>query len=205
MNSIADELAEVLRNDIVSGTASSWVAAYPTTFSAGASSVPVWFYTCLKDIWAAGVDGGITTTQWQEEYVVSRFGLGDSRPKTLDLSEVRQIDQAEWPSGYPSSNTVGALASEVHLYLKYPDAVPENISTMLEMAELRVRRLLDYNVRVNQFGTRMFSLSSPEFTGDCKAYFSGSTSNDIKSLFCRYYVFYTRTMLRRPSDDPVGA
>lgn len=203
MNSIADELAQVLRNDIISGTASSWVAAYPTTFSAGASSVPVWYYTCLKDIWAAGVDGGITTTQWQEDYVVSRFGLGDSRPKTVDLSEVRELDQADWPSNFPNSNTIGAMGSEVHLYLKYPDAVPADISTMLELAELRIRRLLDYNVRVNQFGTRMFSLSEPEFTGDCKVYWQGLVSNDIKSMFVKYFAFYTRTMLRRPSDDPV--
>ncbi len=203
MNSIADELAAVLRNDIISGTASSWVAAYPTTFSAGASSVPTWFYTCLKDIWAEGVSGGITTTQWQNEYVVSRFGLGESRPKTVDLSEVRELDQCDWPAGFPASNSIGALGSEIHLYIKYPDAVPSDISTMIEMAELRIRRLLDYNVRVNQFGTRMFQLSSPEFTGDCKAYWQGLVSNDVKSMFVKYFVFYTRTMLRRPSDDPV--
>ncbi len=203
MNSIADELARVLRNDVISGSASSWVAAYPTTFSAGASSVPVWFYTCRKDIWAAGVDGGITVTQWEEDYVVSRFGLGDSRPKTVDVSEIRELDQCDWPPSFPNSNTIGALGSEVHIYLKYPDAVPENISTMLELAELRIRRLLDYNVRVNQFGTRMFQLSSPEFTGDCKVYWQGLISNDIKTMFIKYFAFYTRTMLRRPSDDPV--
>lgn len=203
MNSIADELAQVLRNDIVSGTASSWVAAYPTTFSAGASSVPVWFYTCLKDIWAAGVAGGITTTQWQEDYVVSRFGLGESRPKTIDLSVIRILDQADWPASFPNSNIIGSEGAEVHLYLKYPDAVPESISTMLELAELRVRRLIDYNVRVNQFGNRMFQLSSPEFSGDCKVYHQGMLSNDIKSVFVRYYAFYTRTMLRRPASDPV--
>ncbi len=203
MNSIADELANVLRNDIISGTASSWVALYPTVFTAGASSVPTWYYTCLKDIWAQGVSGGITTIQWQNDYVVSRFGLGESRPKTLDLSSVRSLDQADWPTAFPNSNQIGAMGDEIHLYIKYPDAVPTDLSSMIEMAELRVRRLLDYNVRVNQFGTRMFQLTSPEFTGDCKAYFQGLLSNDVKTLFVKYFVFYTRTMLRRPSDDPV--
>lgn len=200
---IADAVAQVLRNDIISGTASSWVAAYPTTFSAGASSVPLWMYTCLKDIWAIGVDGGITTTAWQDDYVVSRFGLGDSRPKTVDVSAVRTIDQADWPRGFPQSNSYGAEATELHVYLKYPDAVPEVAASMLEQAEMRIRRLIDYNVRVNAFGNGPFDMPSPPFEGDCKVYWQGYLSSDIKSVFIKYFAFYTQIMERAPASDPV--
>jgi hypothetical protein len=202
MINIADAVAQVLRNDIISGTASGWVVAYPTMFSAGASSVPLWMYTCLKDIWAIGVEGGITTSQWQNEYVVSRFGLGESRPKTIDISCVRTIDQADWPAGLPQSNTIGAEANELHIYLKYPNAVPEVASEMLEQAELRIRRLIDYNVRVNTFGNKQFQPGDP-FVGDTKAYWEGWISQDIKEVFIKYFVSCTRFMDRRPPDDPV--
>lgn len=200
---IATAIADVLRGDVISGTASSWVAAYPTTFSAGASSVPLWMYTCLKDIWATGVTGGITTTDWQNEYVVSRFGLGESRPKTIDVTAVRTIDQADWPNGFPQSNSIAAEATEIHIYLKYPDAVPESAAEMLFHAEMRIRRLIDYNMRVNTFGNRMFPMPSPPFTGDSKVYWQGFISNDIKSTFIRYFAFYTQIALRKPSSDPV--
>ena len=200
---IAGAIADVLRNDIISGTASSWVAAYPTTFNAGASSVPIWMYQSLKDIWAVGVAGGITTTQWQEEYIVSRFGLGESLPKTIDVAAIRTLDQADFPKNFPQSNSIAAEATDVRIYLKYPDAVPEVASEMLFNAEMRIRRLVDYNMRVNTFGNRMFPMPSPPFTGDTKIYWQGFASNDIKSTQIIYYAFYTQLALRKPSDDPV--
>lgn len=200
---IAAAIADVLRSDLTSGTASSWVAAYPNTFSAGASSVPIWMYQSLRDIWATGVSGGITDQVWQEEYIVSRFGLGESRPKTIDIAAIRTLDQADFPNGFPQSNSIAAEATEIRIYLKYPDAVPESAAEMLFNAEMRIRRLIDYNMRVNTFGNRMFPMPSPPFTGDTKVYWQGFASNDIKSTQIIYYAFYTQLTLRKPADDPV--
>lgn len=199
---IATVIADVLREDLLSGQASAWVAAYPTTFSTGASGVPAHFYTSLRDIWSQAVGATISDSDWQNKYIVSSFGEGNSRSRTLEVCNVRTIDQADWPRGLPQSNSIGAEATEVWIYLKLPDQVSSSISSVISEAELRIRRLIDYNYRVNTCKTRMFSANNPSFSGDMKCYWNGFLQDSSKESFIKYFTAYTRLFLEAPAGQP---
>ena len=188
---ITTVIANVLRADTLSVPASGFVAANPVLFAAGASSVPVWAYTCLKDIYGFQDK---TDEQWSK-MVVDLFGTARSGGSTIDVTSYRVIDQADAPSGaYPKSNTVGAKFAEVHIMLKLPDAVSEANSTRLYNAAQRINRLLDYNYRVNTTHTRQFRSSVPSVSSqsDLKVYWVGEVRNDdIKSWLMMFYAFYT--------------
>ena len=75
MPGIGKCIADVLRNDIVTVPASTYVTMYPTIFNA-ASAVPTYVNTCLKDIWLQGTAAsGNTATQWASD-VIDLFGIG---------------------------------------------------------------------------------------------------------------------------------
>jgi hypothetical protein len=198
---IATVIAQVLRGDLISGQASAWVDAYPTEFPS-TGSVPLHFYTCLRDIWEQAVGATISDSDWENKYVVSSFGQGDSRSRTIDVCNVRTVDQADFPKGLPQSNTVGAEATEVWVYLKLPDQVPVPIANVVSEAELRIRRLIDYNYRVNTCRTRMFTAENASIVGDMKCYFQGFLQDDSKSSFIKYFCAYTRIFLPAPPGQP---
>lgn len=198
-NGIADVIAEVLRNDVVSMAASSWVAAYPTTFSAGASSVPEYLYLSIKDIWAPEA----TVSDWQTKYVVSTFGLGYTGPKTVDVCQYRSLEQGDWPKQFPASNDVGADGAEIHVYLKLPDNVSLNNSSKTAQGAMRVRKLLDHNWRTNLDRQGQIPSGNPMIRDDesIKVWYQGSVSvDDIKSVRMVFYAFFTNLALRPPDS-----
>lgn len=185
-------LADVLRNDVLSVPASTFVTQYPSLFNGQASAVPAWCYTSLKDLWGMGAK---TNDEWSR-YIVDIFGLGRSAGNTVDVTQYRVIDQADAPKGaFPQSNDIGAELSEIHIMLKQPDAVPEEAKNRLYYASMRIRRLLDYNYRVNT--VHDWAIPSTDITirsdRDIKVYWIGEVRNDdIKAWMCQYYAFYTK-------------
>lgn len=188
---ITSVIANVLRADTISVPASGFVVADPILFAGGASSVPVWAYTCLKDIWGFQDK---TDEQWSK-LVVDLFGTARSGGSTIDVTSYRVLDQADGPKGvYPSSNVTGAKFSEIHILLKQPDAVQEVNSSRLFYAAQRINRLLDYNYRVNTVHQRQFESTVPSVSAqdDLKVYWIGEVRNDdIKSWLMQFYAFYT--------------
>lgn len=196
-NGIADVVAGVLRNDLVSGQASAWVAAYPTTFSMGASSVPEYLYMSLRDIW----EPGATDITWQEKFVVSIFGLGYSGPKTIDVVQYRSLEQGDWPKQFPASNTEGAEGAELHILVKLPDNVSLNNSSKTAQAAMRIRKLIDHNWRTNLDRQPQISSDNPMIRNDqsIKVWYQGAiAADDIKSVRLIFYAFYTNLALRPP-------
>lgn len=185
-------LADVLRNDVLSVPASSFVVQYPNLFNGQASAVPAWCYTSLKDLWGMGAK---SNEEWSR-YVVDIFGLGRSSGNTIDITQFRVLDQADAPAGaYPKSNDIGAEMAEIHIMFKLPDAVPEEAKNRLYYSSMRVRRLLDYNYRVNTTRTRQFPSTDITIRSDkdLKVYWIGEVRNDdIKAWMCQYYAFYTK-------------
>lgn len=196
-NGITDVLADVLRNDLNSMQASAWVAAYPTTFSAGASSVPEYLYMSLRDIWAPGV----SDEEWQNNWITSTFGLGYSGSRTIDVTQVRTLDQADFPKQFPQSNDTGADGTEIHVYLKLPDKVAVNQSFRVSQGAMRIRKLLDYNWRVDTDFNSNIESSSPMIRNDrpIQARWQGFISvEDIKSIRIVFYLFFTNLVLKDP-------
>lgn len=194
-NGITDVLADILRADVVSQPASAWVEAYPTFFAAGASSVPEYLYKSLKDIWLPGS----TITQW-ENAITSVFGLGYSGSRTIDVTQVRSLDQADFPKQFPQGNDTGSDGTEVHVYLKLPDNVQTANSTKVAMGSMRVRKLLDHNWRTN-YDRQVIVSTNPMIRNDRPiwALWQGFVSvEDIKSIRVIFYVFYTNLVLPNP-------
>lgn len=197
-NGIADVLADVVRNDFTSMAASSWVAAYPTIFTGGASSVPEYLYMSMKDIWAPDV----SITEWQTKWVTSIFGLGYSGSKTVDVIQYRTLDQVDFPKNFPQSNLEGGDGAEVHIYFKLPDNVSLNQSSRTAQAAMRIRKLLDHNWRTNVDRQPQIPSTNTMIRNDqsIKAYWQGAlTVDDIKSVRVIFYVFYTNLVLPPPT------
>ncbi len=195
MNGIATVIANVLRQDTLSGAASTYVANYPTLFSAGASSVPLHLYTCLKDLWGQSEK---TNEQWSQ-YIVDTFGLGLSAGNSIDVTTFRIIDQGDVPKGMTSSNETGAEMAEVHILMKIPDKVSSADSSRLYEAEARIRRLIDYNYRVNTTHTPSIRSTDPTIRSDrmIQCYWQGAVRpDDIKSWAVSYFCSYSRVFLK---------
>ena len=194
---IAKCLADVLRNDIVSIPASTFVVNYPTLFKS-ATAVPTHLYTCLKDIYLGSASMTTPASTWNQ-WVVETFGFGFSGSQTIAVIPTRIIDQADVNFG-PKSNTPGAEFAEVYLYLKKGGplyiAVDED---RLANAELRIRRLLDYNYRTNITGTPEIPITDLSINpnSDIKAYWQGIVNpiND-QNIAALYYCFYTRIFVK---------
>lgn len=195
-NGIADSIAEVLRSDITSGQASAWVAAYPTFFTGGASSVAPYNYMCLREIW------GVTdATRWPN-YVASIFGTGNAQSKTIDVCSYLTKPQSEWDQGNsPGSNESGAEGAEIYIYLKLPDNVPSSEYNRVAQATERIRHLIDYNIRVNNDHKPYYLSGNPMIRDDrpLKVYEVGTVCEDIKSASMRFFAFYTLTCLVPPA------
>lgn len=194
-NGAADVIADALRSDVLSGQASAWVSYYPDTFAAGATSVPVHFYTSLMEIW-----GVSDVTKWQNEYVVSIFGLGASKSATIDVCSYRIMDQVDWPVNSPKINESGAEGAEIHIYLKMPDKVPDVDYNRIAEAERRIRRIIDYNLRVNTRHKAYFTSSGAMIRNDrpLKVYWQGAIIDDVKSAKIVYYAYYSLLELADP-------
>lgn len=190
-NGITAVIADILRNDVVSVPASGFINS-PGLLTAEASSVPVWTYTCLKDIWGMGAK---TDAEWAE-YVVDVFGLGRSSGNTIDITVFRTLDQCDSPAGaFPKSNTFGAKFSEVHIMFKLPDAITNSQKNILYNASMRIQRLLDWNYRVVTL--RQKGIVSTDITiskdNNIQLYWQGDIRpQDSKDWMTMYYAFYTQ-------------
>lgn len=147
---VAKSLADVLRGDVTSIPASTFVVAYPQFFSGGASAVPTHYYTCLKDLILGPITATISASAWAANYVVDQFGYGLSNGKTIDIVVTRVIDGSE--ATEESANEQGAEMAEVFIYLKKPGALQAADRDGLANAALRIQRLLDWNYALNVVG-----------------------------------------------------
>lgn len=78
-------IADVLRNDILSVPASTFVTQYPLLFNA-ASAVPTYMWQSLRDIWLAGTTTPLTN--WPD-MVTDSLGSGVSGQRTIDVITTR--------------------------------------------------------------------------------------------------------------------
>lgn len=187
-------LADVLRADIVSIPASTFVARYPTTFAAGASAVPTHFYTCLKDILVPTV----SVSDYQTNYVVDSWGYGKSGPDTVDVVLSRIIDGSL--AEEESSNEQGAEMAELFVYIKKGGAlVAATDMDRLANAALRIQRLLDWNYRINVGLQASIPVTETTLNPNypIKAYWHGIANlPSDKSIAICFFVHYSRLFLR---------
>jgi hypothetical protein len=192
-------LADVLRNDVTTLFASSYVAAYPLQFNA-ASAVPTYLYTCIKDIWLSGTpSSGYTNTQWAG-MVTDSFGVGQSGSRTIDVQTNRIMDQCDSPVDIgPKSNATGAEFAEVFIYLKIGGTVSQADADRCALAELRIRSLIDYNWGTNVNGIPEIPVTDLTIDpqSDVKAYWDGLVGKDSKEFYVRFYCFYQRLVVKR--------
>jgi hypothetical protein len=193
---ITHVIADVLRNDVTTVPASTFVSLYPSVFNA-ASAVPTYLYTCLKDIWLANTTAsGNSNTYWSDQ-IVSTYGYGNSGRRTIDVTFLRTQDGINSPNN--QSNTVGAEYAEIFIYFKIGDVLQPGDVDRITNAELRVRRLIDYNYRVNITKTPIFT--SDDLTIDpnypIQPYWQGFIGKDqspSKECAALYFCTYRRLL-----------
>lgn len=196
---IAKSLADVLRNDLITVQASTYVTNYPSIFNA-ASAVPTFLYTCLKDIWTVGtVDQGISNSAWASRIQDSYgFGLGGNR--VINITPIRILDQVDGPQDGNRSNVPGSEFAEVYVYLKIGGQLASADVDRITQAELRIRRLLDYNYATNIANKPEIPVTDLTInpTADIKAYWQGVVAPPItdKDVAILYYCYYTRLLLK---------
>lgn len=186
-------MADVLRGDILSVPASTFVTAYPLLFNA-ASAVPTYLFSSLRDIWLTGTN--IPNSRWTSQ-VTDYLGPGRSGSRTIDVVTTRFVDQVDAPDGYPQSNTYGAEFAEIYVYMKLGGEFTAADTDRISNAELRIRRLLDYNYRTNVLGQGEIPIGTAitiDANSDRKAYWKGSVAavpgqaeKDLSTLFCCTY------------------
>lgn len=189
-------IADLIRADITSSTASGVVASYPTIFTTGASAVPQHLYMCAKDIWLTGTS--ITAT-WST-LVVDVLGLGYSGPNSIEVITIREMNQEDSPLG-PKSNTIGAKCAEVMVCLKVPDRPQTGDSTRFYEMGRRLERILDYNYRLNL--TRRVYPAPTDYTlnpnANIEIYWDGFANglpiNNAKYVGLVFYVYYSALYL----------
>lgn len=193
MPGIGKCIADVLRNDIVSVPASTYVTLYPTLFNA-ASAVPTYVYTCLKDIWLQNTTAsGNTPFQWSAD-VIDLFGLGSDGTKTVSVCTNRTVDQINGPRDMgPKSNNAGAKYSEIFIYLKIGQNLSQADSDRVYQAALRIEKLIDYDYRTNVLGQKEIPISATSINNqaDLKLYWDGSLNRTSREAFLRYHAFYS--------------
>ena len=198
-NGFAKCVADVLRADIVSSSASAYMATYPTLFNV-ASAVPYHFYTCLKDIMTIGTSW---VSQPWSNMVVDTSGAVLTGTRSIDVGIVRILDQEDSPKDDgPKSSAIGAKYCELTIYLKLPEKNTTDLDRLHE-ASLRIERLLDYNYAVNICGkTNYIPASDPSIdaNSDRRVYWEGSTTNKAviseRDLAILMYGFYTLLFLK---------
>lgn len=195
---IAKCIADVLRNDTLSGYASSYVATYPQLFNA-ASAVPSYLYTSLKDIWMA--NSSASGLNWSN-LIQDTYGFGYGGNREISVVTVRTLDIVDSPMDeLYKSNTTGCEFAEVFIYFKITGNLSTSDIDRIVQAELRVRRLIDYNYRVNVCNNVEFPITDLTInpTEDVKCYWQGSVANvqgQEKQLAIQYYAGYTRLLLK---------
>lgn len=192
---IAKVLADVLRNDILSIPASTFLTpAYSSIFNNQASAVPTSWYTCLRDIWLQNSPHSGQLSSWPT-IVNDSYGLGTSNSISIDVIPIRILDQVDGPKDEgPKSNQTGAEFAEIHIILKIPEGLVAADSNRIFEAESRIRRLLDFNYAPH-IGTKYITSTDINIRTDrpIVAYWQGlSNPIDSKLVHIVFYTYYTR-------------
>src|SRR3990167_11014771 len=149
-------IANVLRLDVTSTAASSFVDTYPQYFS-DTSQVPAHFYKSLCNIW---LGSDMATSVWAN-YITTSFGMGNSRPDGIEIIPTRVLESIKHPDSI-RNNAIGAEYAEMVIYLKIPGK--PTIDNKIRDAELRIRRLIDWNYRGLRNQARFFASVSTDNT-----------------------------------------
>lgn len=187
----------VIRNyllrDVVDTTAAAIFALNPGRWDSEAD-IPVYMYTSLCTLWT-GSSGDVVN---YERLISAQSGRGDVTPNTITIAPIicESVDNYEGPERL---DALGGETAKIFITFQQSRAVPEADWEKIQNSELRVRLLLDANLRgqsrkpqsVPVVGDK--SIDEGDFLCIWSAY---ANDPDESFLSAEYNISYIRTFAR---------
>ena len=193
-------IINVLQSDITDTTAS---AVFNAPQNAGVftdiSDVPVYLYQSLKTIFTPTSD----LTDFQSRFVpVYGQGYTNAEGDIAVIAQQREPLTFTGQGVYP--DLPGAERAKVGIYIRFPAPVEAADFGRVKNTELRIRFLLDYNMR-QKFQHEapdlpvLESLDNSLYTNFCKCYWEGyATAENASEILTIYKVEYARVFAYSP-------